>query len=342
MSSAQGFERSSGPQRKERTSTRRKFFALMSGAAALPFLRRAAAAAAYPNRPVQIVVPFAAGSAADIFARLIGQRLSERLGKPFVVENRLGAGGNVGTEAVVRAAPDGNTILIIGFFNAINATLYTKLDFKFQSDIAPVAGIARTANVMEVAPSFPAATLPEFIDYARTRPGKIGMASAGIGTSQHIFGELFMMMTGIKMLHVPYRNGSQALTDLIGGRVQVMFDTLPQSIGHIKAGELRALAVTTATRSAALPEIPTIGQFVKGYEASGWQGVGVPKGTPIEIVRTLNSEINACLAKPDIVDRLAKFGATPLVVSPAAFSEFVSDETAKWAKVVNFAGARAD
>ena len=342
MSSAQGFEPSTRQQRKERTSTRRKFFALMSSAAVLPFLPRAAAGAAYPNRTVQIVVPFAAGSAADIFARLIGQRLSERLGKPFVVENRLGAGGNVGTEAVVRAAPDGHTILIIGFFNAISATLYTKLDFNFLSDIVPVAGIARTANVMEVAPSFPAATVPEFIDYARTRPGKIGMASAGIGTSQHIFGELFMMMTGIEMLHVPYRNGSQALTDLIGGRVQVMFDTLPQSIGHIKAGELRPLGVTTAMSSAALPEVPTIGKFVKRYEASGWQGVGVPKGTPIEIVRTLNGEINACLAQADILDRLAKFGATPLVLSPVAFSEFVGEETTKWAKVVNFAGVRAD
>jgi tripartite-type tricarboxylate transporter receptor subunit TctC len=314
----------------------------MSGAAVFSFLPCAVEGASYPSRLVQVVVPFAAGSAADIFARLIGQRLSERLGKPFVVENRLGAGGNVGTEAVVRATPDGHTILIVGFFNAINATLYAKLDFNFLSDIVPVAGIARTPNVMEVAPPFPAATVPEFIAYTRKHPGKIAMASAGIGTSQHIFGELFMMMTGIEMLHVPYRNGSQALADLIGGRVQVMFDTLPQSIGHIKAGELRAIAVTTAMRSAALPEVPTIGEFVQGYEASGWQGVGLPKGTPVEIVRTLNSEINACLAEPDKLDRLAKLGATPLVLSPVDFSEFVREETAKWAKVVKFAGARAD
>ena len=290
-SSSQAVDRSTRQERKKQNFTRRKFSALISGAAVFPFLARSAEGAAYRNRPVQIVVPFAAGSAADIFARVIGQRLSERLGKPFVVENRLGAGGNVGTKAVVRAIPDGHTILIVGFFNAINSTLYTELDFNFLSDIVPVAGIARTANVMEVAPSFPAATVPEFIEYAKARPGKIGMASTGIGTSQHIFGELFMMMSGIKMLHVPYRNGSQALGDLIEGRVQVMFDTLPQSIGHIKAGELRPLGVTTAMPSAALPEVPPIGNFVQGYEASGWQGVGVPRRTPVEIVRTLNSEI---------------------------------------------------
>lgn len=342
MSSTQGVERSPGQERKKQKLTRRKFAALISGAAVLPFLARTAEGAAYPSRPVQVVVPFSAGSAADIFARLIGQRLSERLRKPFVVENRVGAGGNVGTEAVVRAPPDGHTILIMGFFNAINAALYGKLDFNFLSDILPVAGIARTANVMEVAPSFPAATLAEFIHYAKGHPGTVGMASAGIGTSQHIFGELFMMMTGIEMLHVPYRNGSQALEDLIGGRVQVMFDTLPQSLGHIKAGELRPIGVTTAARSAALPEVPTIGEFVPGYVASGWQGVGAPTGTPLEIVRTLNSEVNACLAQPDIRDRLAKFGATPLVLSPNDSSRFVKEETAKWAKVVKFAGVRAD
>lgn len=315
---------------------------MLSGAAAFPFLVRAAEAAAYPRRPVQVVVPFSAGSAADVVARLIGQRLSERLATPFVVENRMGAGGNVGTEAVVRATADGYTILIMGLFNAINATLYEDLNFNFLSDILPVAGISQTVNVMEVAPSFPAATVPEFIAYAKNHPGTIAMASAGIGTSQHIFGELFMMMTGIEMLHVPYRNGSQALQDLIGGRVQVMFDTLPQSIGHITAGELRALGVTSTMRAAALPETPTIGTFVKGYEASGWQGVGVPKKTPLEIVRMLNNEINACLAQGDILDRLPKFGAMPLVLSPDDFSEFVRKETAKWAKVVNFAGVKAD
>jgi tripartite-type tricarboxylate transporter receptor subunit TctC len=321
---------------------RRQLLGLMSATAAFPFVPHGAEGAAYPSQPVQVIVPFAGGSAADVFARLIGQRLSERLGKPFVVENRLGAGGNAATETVVRATPDGHTILIIGFFNAINASLYSKLNFDFLSDIIPAAGITRTPNVMEVAPSFPATTVPEFIAYAREHSGKISMASAGIGTSQHVFGELFMMMTGIEMLHVPYRSGSQALTDLIGGQVQVMFDTLPQSMEHIKAGELRALAVTTATRSAELPEVPTIGEFVQGYEASGWQGVGVPARTPVEIVRTLNSEINACLAQPDILERLAKSGATPLVMSPADFSDFVKQETTKWAKVVKFAGAQAD
>ena len=342
MSSAQAVGQSIGHERKKQKFTRRKFSTLISGAAVFPFLARSAEGATYPNRPVQIVVPFAPGSAADIFARVIGQRLSERLAKPFVVENRLGAGGNVGTESVARATPDGHTVLIIGFFNAVNATLYTKLDFNFLLDIVPVAGIARTANVMEVTPAFSAATVPAFIDYAKDHPGKIGMASAGIGTSQHIFGELFMMMTGIEMLHVPYRNGSQAVADLIRGRVQVMFDTLPQSIGHIKAGELRPIAITTAMRSAALPEVPTIGEFVRGYEASGWQGVGVPRGTPVEVVRTLNSEINACLAQPDILYQLTKFGATPLVLSPVDFGAFVREETARWAKVVKFAGARVD
>jgi tripartite-type tricarboxylate transporter receptor subunit TctC len=321
---------------------RRRMLALMAATAALPSMSHAGEADDYPSRPVTIVVPFATGSAVDIFARLIGQRLSERLGKPFVVENRLGAGGNAATETVVRATPDGHTVLIIGAFNTINATLYTKLNFNFLSDIAPVAGIARTPNVMEVAPSFPATTVPEFIAYAKEHPGKIAMASPGIGTSQHVFGELFKMMTGIEMLHVPYRSGSQALSDLIGGQVQVMFDTLPQSIEHIKAGDLRALAVTTATRSSALPGVPTVGEFVAGYEASGWQGLGVPQGTPAAIVRKLNSETNTCLAQPDMIEQLAKFGATPLVVSPQEISRLVGQETEKWAKVVSFSGATTD
>ena len=277
---------------------RRQFLHLAAGAAALPAVSRIAWAQAYPTRPVRIIVGFAAGGAADIIARLIGQWLSERLGQPFVIENRPGAGSNIATEAVVRAPPDGYTLLLVGTANAINATLYDKLNFNFIRDIAPVAGIIRVPNVMVVNPSVPAKTVPEFIAYAKANPGKINMASGGIGTAAHVSGELFKMMAGVDMVHVPYRGAAPALTDLLGGQVQVMFASMPSSIEHIRAGKLRALAVTTATRSEALPDIPTVGEFVPGYEASAWYGVGAPKDTPAEIVDKLNKEINAASPIP--------------------------------------------
>jgi len=319
---------------------RRNFLHLAAGAAALPALSRIARAQAYPSRPVRLIVGFAAGGAFDIMARLIGQWLSERLGQPFVIENRPGGGGNIGTEAVVRAPPDGYTLLLVGVPNAINVTLYDKLNFNFISDIAPVAGLMAGSSVMVVHPSVPANTVPEFIAYAKANPRKVNMASSSTGSTNHVSGELFKMMAGIDMAHVPYRSAGPALTDLLGGQVQVMFPSTVASIEYIRAGRLRALAVTTATRSEALPQIPTVAEFVPGYEASNWYGLGAPKATPAEIVDKLNKEINACLADPKMKAQLADLGGVALPGSPAEFGKLIADETEKWAKVIKFAGIK--
>jgi tripartite-type tricarboxylate transporter receptor subunit TctC len=295
---------------------RRRFLHLAAGAAALPAMSRIARAQTYPTRPVRLIVGFPAGGVADILARLIGQWLSQRLGQPFVVENRPGAGGTLAAETAARAPGDGNTLLMVGAPDAINATLYDKVNFNFIRDIAPVAGITRSPNVMEVNALFPAKTVPEFIAYAKAHSGMINMASAGNGTVTHISGELFKMMAGVDIVHVPYRGSAPALTDLLGGQVQVMFDPIPSSIEHIRAGKLRALAVTTATRSEALPNVPTVGEFVPGYEASGWFGVGVPRNTPVAIVDKLNKEITAALADPRIKARFADLGSVPLPITP--------------------------
>ena len=321
---------------------RRRFLHLAAGAAALPFAPRVARAQAYPTRPVRIVVPFTPGGASDITARLMGQWLSERLGQQFVIDNRPGGGTNIGTEAVVRAPADGYTLLMVGGYNAINATLYDKLNHNFIRDIAPVAGIIVVPNVMVVNPSVPAATVPEFIAYAKSKPGKTTMASAGTGTPSHVTGELFKMMAGVNLVHVPYRGGGPALTDLLSGQVQVMFATMPSSIEYIRAGKLRALAVATATRSEALPDVPTVGEFVPGYEASSWSGVGAPKATPAEIVDKLNKEINAGLADPKMKARLADLGGTVLPGPPSDFGKLIAEETEKWAKVVKFAGIKPE
>src|SRR5262249_36184279 len=321
---------------------RRQFLHLTAGIVALPMVSRFAWAQAYPSRPVHILVGFPPGGTQDILARLTGQWLSERLGQPFVVENRPGAGSNLATEAVVNAPPDGYTLLVIGPPNAINATLYDKLNFNFLRDIAPIAGIIRVPNVMEVNPSVPARTVPEFIAYAKANPGKLNFASAGVGTSQHVCGELFKMMTGVNVVHVPYRGGAPALTDLIGGQVQAMFDNVTSSIEHIRAGKLRARAVTSATRSATLPDIPTVGDFVSDYEASFVFGVGTPKNTPAEILDKLNKEINTALRDPKIKARLADLGGTVLMGPPADFGKLMADETDKWSKGVKFAGAKPE
>jgi len=321
---------------------RRQFLHLAASAAALPVASRVAWAQTYPTRLVRFVVGGPPGGPQDILARLMGQWLSERLGQPFVIDNRPGAGTNIAAEAVVRAPADGHTLLMIGAANAINATLYEKLNFNFIRDIAPVAGITRQTSVMEVHPSVAAKTVSELIAYARANPGKLNMASAGNGTPPHIAGELFKMMTGIDILHVPYRGGAPALTDLLGGEVHVMFDSIAPSIEHIRAGKLRALAVTTTTRSEALPDIPTVADFVPGYEASAFFGIGAPKSTPAEIVKRLNKEINAALADPKMKPRLADFGGTVLRGSPADFGKLIADETEKWAEVVRFSGARPD
>jgi tripartite-type tricarboxylate transporter receptor subunit TctC len=321
---------------------RRQFLHLAAGAAALPAVSRIARAQAYPERPVRIVVGFAPGGANDILARLIGQWLSERLGQPFVIENRPGGGSNIATEAVVRAAPDGYTLLLVGPPQAINATLYEKLNFNFLRDIAPVAGIIRAPNVMEVNPSVPAKTVSEFIAYAKANPGRVNMASAGNGTGPHMAGELFKMMAGVNIVHVPYRGSGPALTDLLGGQVQVMFDALPPSMEHIRTGKLRALAVTTAARSLALPDVPTVSEFVPGYEASASFGVGAPRSTPADIVEKLNKEINGALADPKLKARLADLGGLTLPGSPADFGKLLAEETEKWGKVVKFSGAKPD
>ena len=322
---------------------RRKFLLLAAGAAALPTVPHIARAQAYPDRPVHLVVPQAAGSSSDIFARLIGQWLSERLGQQFIIETRPGAGGNVGTEAVVRAPADGYTLLLVNSQNAISATVYDKLNFNFIRDIAPVAGIIRLPLVMEVNPSVPAETVTEFITYAKANPGQIALASAGSGGPQHVSGELFKMMTGINMLQVPYRGSTPALTDLLAGQVQVMFDVVPSSLSHIRAGRLRPLAATTAARLDVMPDIPTMAEFLPGYEASAWVGLGAPSATAVEIVDKLNHEVNAALADPKFRARLGELGGTVLLAgSRADFGKHIADETEKWGKVVRFATIRPE
>jgi tripartite-type tricarboxylate transporter receptor subunit TctC len=321
---------------------RRQFLHLAAGAAALPAVSRAARAQAYPARPVRIIVPFAPGGSTDITARLIGQWLSERLGQQFIIENRPGAGSNIGTEVVANAPPDGYTLLLVGASSAINATLYERLNFNFLRDITPIAGIISIPFIMAVGPSFPAKTVSEFIAYAKVNPGNANIASGGNGTAGHLSGELFKMMAGVNMAHVPYRGEALALTDLLGGQVQVMFATIPASIEHIRAGKLRSLAVTTATRLDALPDVPTVGDFLPGYEVSAWQGVGAPKNTPAEIIAKLNKEINAGLADPKIKARFADLGGTALVGAPAEFGGLIAEETEKWGKVIRGANIKAE
>jgi tripartite-type tricarboxylate transporter receptor subunit TctC len=321
---------------------RRRFLELAAGATALPAALQIARAQTYPTRPVRIIVGYAAGGGTDLVARLMGQWLSERLGQPFVIENRTGAATNIGTEAVVRAPADGYTLLLAHTANAINATLYEKLSFNFIRDITPVAGIIRVPSVMVVNPSLPAKTVPEFIAYAKANPGKINMGSGGAGGPDHMSGELFKTMTGVNMIHVPYRGLSPALTDLLAGQVQVIFSSLPAAIEYIRAGKLRALAVTTATRFEGAPDIPTVGDAVPGYEASQWYGVGAPKNISVEIVDRLNREINAGLANPRLRAQLADLGGTALPGSPEAFGKLIAEETEKWAKVVKFSGAKPD
>jgi tripartite-type tricarboxylate transporter receptor subunit TctC len=315
---------------------------LAAGAAALPVASRIARAQAYPSRPVRIVAGFPAGSAPDILARLIGEWFSERLGQPFVIENRLGAASNIATEAVVRASPDGHTLLLVVSANAISATLYDKLNFNFIRDIIPVASLVRNPLVMEVNSALPIKTVPEFIAYANANPGKLSFASTGNGSTPHVSAELFKAMTGVNMVHVPYRGSPQAITDLLGGQVQVMFDILAASIEHIRSGKLRALAVTTMARQEMLPDVPTVGEFVAGYEASAWAGLGVPRNTPTEIVEKLNGEVNAALADPKIKMQLAKLGGAALALSPADFGKLIADETEKWGKVIRAANIKPE
>jgi tripartite-type tricarboxylate transporter receptor subunit TctC len=322
--------------------SRRRFLRMSANAAAFVALARSARAETYPARPVRIIVGLAAGGGTDIVARLMGQWLSERLGQPFVIENRPGANGNIATEAVVNAGPDGHTLLAVSPGAAINTTLYDKLNFEFLRDIAPVAGIMRVPNVLGLSLSLPVKTVPEFIAYAKANPDRINMGSAGSGSSNHLSGELFKLMTGVKMVHVPYRGAAPALTDLIGGQVQVLFPAVTSSIDHIKTGKMRALAVTTATRSEALPDLPTVADFVPGYEASNWWGVGAPRTTPATIVDKLNAEINAALADPKMKARLADLGGIALTGSPAAFGQLIAEETEKWAKVIRFAGIKPE
>ena len=321
---------------------RRQFLHLAAGAAVLPTLPRIALAQTYPTRPVRLIVTFAAGGSPDIIARLMGQWLSERLGQPIIVDNRPGAAGNIGTEIGVRAPPDGYTLLMALSVNAINASVYNNLSFNFIRDTAPVASIASTPLIMEVNPSVPAKTVPEFIAYAKANPGKINMASGGKGAPGHVAGELFKMMAGVDMVHVPYRGDALVLPDLISGQVQVYFGVMPASLGYIRAGKLRALAVTSATRQEAVPDVPTVGEFLPGFEARGWYGIVVPKATPPEIVGKLNQEINAALADPNMKKRLTDLGVAVFAGSPADFGKFIADETEKWAKVVKFAGIKAE
>jgi tripartite-type tricarboxylate transporter receptor subunit TctC len=320
--------------------SRRKLTSLAVGAASIPCLSFPVWPQSYPSRPVRIIVGFAAATGADIIARLMGQWLSERLGQQFVTENHPGAGTNIATEAVVRSQPDGYTLLAVSPANAINATLYEKLNFDFIRDIAPVASVMRTPNVMLVNPAVPARSVSEFIAYAKANPGRVSFASAGVGSGSHMSGELFKMMAGVDIVHVPYRGGGPALTDLLGGRVQLMFPGTTASIEYIKAGTLRPLAVTTVTRAEVLPELPTVGDFVPGYESSLVDGIGAPKNTPPEIIARLNIEINAGLSEPKLKQRLADFGGTVLPGSPADYARLIVAETEKWAKVVKFAGLK--
>jgi tripartite-type tricarboxylate transporter receptor subunit TctC len=323
-------------------AARRKFLRGLAGVAALPFLAQRASAEDYPARPVRVLVGQAAGSSSDIIARLIGQRLSERLGQQFAVEDRPGAGGNIATESVVRATPDGYTLLLVNSQNAISASLY-KLNFDFMRDIQPIAGVSLVPLIMEVNPAVPAKTVPEFIAYAKQNPGKISMASAGIGGPQHVAGELFKMMAGLDMVHVPYRGSTPALVDLLGGTVQLMFDVTPSSLPHVKAGRLRPLGVTSSARLDVLPDVPPVGDFLPGYQAAGWIGFGAPRGTPPAIVEKLSKEIAAAVADPQIKARLADLGGTTLPTgSPAEFGAYIAAETEKWAKVVQFAGIKPE
>jgi len=324
------------------TLHRRQFLQLAGATCAAPAFPRLASANNYPSKPVRLVVGFPPAGGADVTARLIGQSLSERLGQQFFVDNRPGAGSNIGTEAVVRAPADGNTLLLAALANAVNATLYGKLNFDFIRDIAPVAGISREPNVMLVNLTLPVKTVPDFIAYAKANPGKINMASAGNGSPPHVIGELFKMMSGVSMAHVPYRGASSALTDLLGGQVQVMFAGLASSIAHVKAGKLRALAVTTSMRLEALPDVPTVGDFVPGYEASGWQGVAAPKNTPADIITKLNNEINSALADPKMKARLADLGLVPMPMTPGEFGNLIASETEKWGKVIRLANIKAE
>ena len=324
------------------TLVRRQFLRLGAAAAIVPALPSIAWTQTYPSLPVRVISAFAAGGPNDVLARLIGQGLSARLGQPFIIENRPGAAGNIGTEAVVRASPDGYTLLLIGPTNTINATFYPKLNFDFLRDIVPVASISREASVIVVHPSFPATTVPEFIAHAKANPGKVNMASAGNGAASHAAGELFNMMAGVNMIHVPYRGGAPALTDLLGGQVQVFFAPLAASIEYIRTGQLRALAVTSAMRSDALPDLPTVGEFVPGYEASSVYGLGAPRNTPADIIQKLNREVNATLADRRTKARFAEFGGVPTAMTPADFGNLIAVETQKWAKVVRFAGMKAN
>jgi tripartite-type tricarboxylate transporter receptor subunit TctC len=320
---------------------RRQFLHLAAGAAALT-VSRAAFAQAYPSRPVRIIAGYPPGGSIDIHARLIGQWLSQRLGQPFVVENRPGAGGNIGSEAAAHAAPDGYTLLMSGIGNAISATLYDKLNYDFIRDLAPVAGVMRAANVIEVHPSVPVNSIPELIAYAKANPGKVTMGSAGVGTSPHLSGELFKLMTGVDMLHVPYRGNAPALTDLLAGQLQVLSDSISSSIEHIRAGKVRALGVTTATRVPSLPDVPTVGEFVSGYEVSVWFSISAPNGTPPEIIATLNREINVGLADPKLAARLVELGGAPMPMTPGELEKLTADEVAKWAKVIRAANVRPE
>ena len=319
---------------------RRRFLQLATAAGGLAALPRAARAQSYPTRPVRIIVATSAGGSTDIAARVIGQWLTERLGQSFVVENRPGGGNNIGTEAAVRAPADGYTLLMANTVNAINTTLYDNLGYNFVTDMAPVAILMRTALLMQVHPSVPAKTAAEFIDYAKANPGKINMGSGGNGATGHVSGELFKMMAGVQMVHVPYRGKSLALTDLIAGQVQVVFTTIGSSIQYIRAGQLRALAVTTTTRSDALPEVPPLADAVPGYEASGWNGMCAPKNTPVEIIEKLNREINAGLGDPKIKARFEDLGSPPITGTPSEFGNIIVEDTEKWAKVIKFSGAK--
>ncbi len=321
---------------------RRRFLRLTAGAAALPALTRNAWGQVYPSRPVRIIVGFAAGGGSDILARLIAQWLTDRLGQSFVIENRTGAASNIATEAVVRAPPDGHTLLLATSGNAINATLYDKLSYVFARDIVAVAGLLRVPNLVDVHPSVPARTLPEFIAYARANPGKVNMGSGGSGGPVHMTGELFKLMTGLAMQHVPYRGEAAALTDLIGGQVQVVFGSIPASLQYVRGGQLRALAVTTATRSDVLPDLPPVADFVPGYEFSTWYGIGAPKDTPVEIVSRLNAEINAGLADPKLKARLAELGGAPIAGSPSDLGKLIAEDTEKWARVIRTANIKPE
>jgi tripartite-type tricarboxylate transporter receptor subunit TctC len=321
---------------------RRQFLHLAAGAALLPAVSRIASAQAYPARPIRLIIGYTPGGSADLTARLMGQWLSERLGQSFVIENRPGGGTNIATEAALRAAPDGYSLLLVAPANAINATLYSKLNFNFLHEMVPIAGIIRFPNVVVVNPEVPVKTIPELIAYAKANPGKLNMASSGNGSTIHMSGELFKMLTGIDMLHVPYRGGAPALTDLLSGQVQVMFDNIPTCAEHVKSGKLRGLAVTSMRRSEVLPDLPTVADFLPGYEASAWYGLAAPKGTPPEIVETLNKAVNAILADPAAKTRFGELGAILLPGSAADFGKLVADETDKWGKVVKFAGAKVD